>query len=216
MPTKIATTIILVMIALAFIVGILLYPQMPDPMPSHWNIAGEVDGYMPRLWGLFLLPLIVVGIFLLYLAIPRIDPLKANIATFIREYNLMMALLSGFMLYVYILTILWALGFEFNMNLMIFPAMGVLFIAIGYLMGNARRNYFVGIRTLWTLSSDTVWAKTHRLGKWSFIAAGAISIFSAYLGEMGFWLFFWEPPSWQPSCLFYILIFYDSSAKTTR
>jgi len=177
------------MIALAFIVGILLYPQMPDPMPSHWNIAGEVDGYMPRFWGLFLLPLVMVGIFLLYLAIPRIDPLKANIAAFIREYNLLMVLLSGFMFYVYILTILWALGFEFNMNLMILPAMGVLFIAIGILIGNARRNFFVGIRTPWTLSSDTVWAKTHRLGKWTFIAAGAISIFSAFLGEMGFWLF---------------------------
>jgi len=189
MPTKITTTIILAMIALAFIVGLLLYTQMPDPMPSHWNIAGEVDGYMPRLWGLFLLPLVLVGIFLLYLAIPRIDPLKANIAAFIREYNLMMVLLSGFMLYVYALTLLWALGFEFNMNLMILPAMGVLFIAIGYLIGNARRNYFVGIRTPWTLSSDTVWAKTHRLGKWTFIAAGAISIFSAFLGEMGFWLF---------------------------
>ncbi len=74
MPTKIATTIILVMIALAFVVGLLLYSQMPDPMPSHWNIAGEVDGYMPRLWGLFLQPLLLVGIFLLYLAIPRDRP----------------------------------------------------------------------------------------------------------------------------------------------
>jgi len=189
MPTKIATTIILTMIGLAFIIGLLLYSQMPEPMPSHWNTAGEVDGYMPRLWGLFLLPLVMVGIFLLYLAIPRIDPLKANIAAFIREYNLMMTLLSGFMLYVYILTILWALGFEFNMNLMILPAMGVLFIAIGFLIGNARRNYFVGIRTPWTLSSDSVWAKTHQLGKWTFIAAGGISIFSAFLGEIGFWLF---------------------------
>jgi len=78
MPTKIATSIILALIALAFIVGLLLYTQMPDPMPSHWNIAGEVDGYMPRFWGLFLLPLVLVGVFLLYLAIPRIDPLKAT------------------------------------------------------------------------------------------------------------------------------------------
>ncbi len=101
----------------------------------------------------------------------------------------MMVLISGFMFFVYILTLLWALGFEFNMNLMILPAMGVLFIAIGILLGNARRNFFVGIRTPWTLSSDTVWAKTHRLGKWTFIAAGAISIFSAFLGEIGFWVF---------------------------
>jgi uncharacterized membrane protein len=126
----------LLTIALAFIIGLVLYPQMPDPMPSHWNIAGEVDDYMPRLWGLFLLPLVLVGIFLLYLAIAY-RPLKANIATFIREYNLMMVLISGFIFYVYILTLLWTLGFEFNMNLMIFPAMGVLFITIGYLLGNA-------------------------------------------------------------------------------
>lgn len=67
--------------------------------------------------------------------------------------------------------------------------MGMLFIAIGTLIGKARRNYFVGIRTPWTLSSDSVWAKTHRLGKWTFIAAGAISIFSTPLGEFGFWVF---------------------------
>lgn len=190
MSTKLATTIILVMIALAFIAGIALYYQMPDPMPAHWNVAGEVDGYMPRFWGLFMMPLILVGIFLIYLVIPRIDPLKANIAAFIKEFNLMMVLLAGFMFYVYILTLLWPLGFQFDMTLMILPAMGALFIAIGFLIGNARRNYFVGIRTPWTLNSDTVWAKTHRLGKWTFIAAGVISIFTAFLGETGFWIFF--------------------------
>lgn len=177
------------MIALAFILGIWLYPQMPDPMPSHWNAAGEVDGYTAKNWGLFLLPLVMVGMFLLYLAIPRIDPLKANITAFVREYNLLMVLLSGFMLYVYALTLLWTLGFEFNMSVMILPAMGVLFIAIGFLIGKARRNYFVGIRTPWTLSSDSVWVKTHRLGKWTFIAAGLVTLPAALLGEDGFWLF---------------------------
>lgn len=189
MSTKPATTTILILIALAFAAGLVLYPRMPDPMPSHWNTAGEVDGYMPRFWGLFLMPLVLVGIFLLYLAIPRIDPLKANIAAFIREYNLMMVVLAFFMFYVYALTLLWALGFEFNMNLMIFPAMGVLLITIGFLIGNARRNYFVGIRTPWTLSSDSVWARTHRLGKWMFMAAGALTLLATFVYEAGFWLF---------------------------
>jgi len=189
MSTRVATVSMLSMIALAFLVALLLYPQMPDPMPSHWNAAGEVDGYMAKSWGLFLMPLLAVGVFLLFLAIPKIDPLKANIAEFSRAYNLMMVLLIAYLLYVYALTLLWALGFQFNMTFMLLPAMGVLFIAIGYLVGKAKRNFFVGIRTPWTLSSDTVWARTHRLGKWIFIGAGVVSILCAFLGEIGFWVF---------------------------
>lgn len=189
MSTKAATFAILAMLALAFAVALVLYPQMPDPMPSHWNAAGEVDGYMPKFWGLFLFPLVSVGIFLLFLAIPRIDPLRANIAQFIGAYNTMMVLLTGFMLYLYALTLLWALGFQFNMTVMILPAMGALFIAIGLALGRAKRNFMVGIRTPWTLSSDTVWAETHQLGKWMFIGAGIVSILCAFLGEIGFWVF---------------------------
>lgn len=189
MSTRAATVTMLSMLLLAFLVALVLYPQMPDPMPSHWNAAGEVDGYLPRLWGLFLLPLIAVGIFLLFLAIPRIDPLKANIAQFIDPYNLVMVLLIVYMLYIYGLTLLWALGYQFNMLVMIMPAMGVLFIAVGYMVGKAKRNFFVGIRTPWTLSSDTIWARTHQLGKWTFIGAGVVSIVCAFLGEIGFWVF---------------------------
>jgi uncharacterized membrane protein len=189
MSTKAATITIVGMIGVAFLVALFLYPQMPDPMPSHWNAAGEVDGYMSKAWGLFLMPLLAVGVFLLFLAIPRIDPLKANIAEFIRAYNLMMVLLIGYLLYIYGLTLVWALGYQFNMTFMLLPAMGVLFIAIGYLVGKAKRNFFVGIRTPWTLSSDTVWAKTHQLGKWTFVGAGGVSILCAFLGEIGFWVF---------------------------
>ena len=195
MSTKTATITIIVMIALAFLVGIALYPQMPDTMPSHWNAAGEVNGYMSKFWGLFLMPLISLGIFLLFLAIPRIDPLKANIAQFIKSYNLMMVLLTGYMLYVYALTLLAALGYQFNMTTMLLPAMGILFILIGFLIGNAKRNFFVGIRTPWTFSSDTVWAKTHQLGKWTFIGAGVVTILCSFLNEIGFWVMMIYPDS---------------------
>jgi uncharacterized membrane protein len=189
MSTRTAAFTIVSLIGLAFLVALFLYPQMPDPMPSHWNAAGEVDGYMAKFWGLFLMPLLALGVFVLFLAIPRIDPLKANIAQFIRAYNLMMVLLIGYLLYVYALTLLWALGYQFNMTFTLLPAMGLLFIAIGYLVGKAKRNFFVGIRTPWTLSSDTVWAKTHQLGKWTFVGAGVVSIVCAFLGEVGFWIF---------------------------
>jgi uncharacterized membrane protein len=188
MSTKTATIAIIVMIILASLVGFALYSQMPDPMPSHWNAAGEVDGYMSKFWGLFLMPLLSLGFFLMFLAIPKIDPLKANIALFIESYNWLMVLLIGYMLYVYALTLLWALGYQFNMTAMMLPAMGALFIVIGSLIGNAKRNFFVGIRTPWTLSSDTVWAKTHQLGKWMFIGAGVVTILCAFLNEIGFWV----------------------------
>jgi uncharacterized membrane protein len=189
MSTKAATYTLLAMIGLALLAALLLYPRLPDPMPAHWNAAGEVDGYLPKFWGLFLWPMICVGLFLLFLAIPKIDPLKANIAEFIGAYNLMMVLITAFMLYVYLLTLLSAFGLEINMTLFILPGIGLLFIAIGYLLGMAKRNFLVGIRTPWTLSSDTVWAKTHQLGKWLFVAAGVVSVLCAFLGEQGFWVF---------------------------
>ncbi len=187
MSTKAATITAVTLVVLSFLVAIALYPIMPDPMPSHWNAAGEIDGYMSKFWGLFLMPLVTLGMLLLFIAIPRIDPLKANIAQFIESYNLMMVLLIVYMLYVYALTLFAALGYQFNMTTMLIPAMGILFIVIGFLIGKAKRNFFIGIRTPWTLSSDTVWAKTHALGKWTFIGAGIVSILSAFLGEDGFW-----------------------------
>ena len=188
MSTKAATITIFIMLVLSFLTALALYPIMPDPMPSHWNAQGEVDGYMSKFWGMFLMPLITLGIVLLFLAIPRIDPLKANIALFIDSYNIMMVALVAYMLYIYALTLLAALGYGFNMTFMLLPAMGVLFIIIGFLIGKAKRNFFIGIRTPWTLSSDTVWAKTHQLGKWTFMGAGAVSVLCVLLGEVGFWI----------------------------
>jgi uncharacterized membrane protein len=188
MSTKAATITIIGIIAISFIIAVALYPIMPDPMPSHWNAAGEIDGYMSKFWGLFLMPLISVGLFLMFLAIPRIDPLKANIAQFIDSYNIMMVLIIAYMMYVYALTLFAALGYQFSMTVMLLPAMGALFIVIGFLIGKAKRNFFIGIRTPWTLTSDTVWAKTHELGKWTFIGAGVVCIFCAFLGEIAFWI----------------------------
>lgn len=62
MSTKTSLIISLVLIAAAAAVGLILSPQLPDPMPSHWNATGEVDGYTSKLWGIWLLPLMTLGI----------------------------------------------------------------------------------------------------------------------------------------------------------
>ncbi|MHB8776840.1 MAG: SdpI family protein [Anaerolineales bacterium] len=192
MTTKTTSIITPVLIALALLAGALLWNQLPAQMASHWNINDEVDGTMSRVWGVLLMPLITVGMFLLFLVIPNIDPLKANIAKFRPTFNLFIALIAAFMLYTHGLTLLWNLGYRnFKMSAAMLPFMGVLFIFIGYMLRQAKRNWFIGIRTPWTLSSDSVWDKTHQLGSILFMISGAFAIVGSFFGgRTAFWLIF--------------------------
>lgn len=62
---------IIAIILLSFVIGIYFYPQMPEKIASHWDSKGQVDGYMSKTWGLFLMPLISIGLFLLFVLIPK-------------------------------------------------------------------------------------------------------------------------------------------------
>ena len=170
-----AELFILIAVIVSFIIGIYLYSQMPEQMASHWNAQGQVDDYMPRFWGVFLMPLVLVGLTLLFIIIPRIDPLKKNIEKFRKYYDGFIILFFIFMLLVYVQTILWNLGIEISPNLVFPILMGLLFFYIGILLENAKRNWFIGIRTPWTLSSEKVWNKTHKLGSKMFKIAGIIA-----------------------------------------
>ncbi|RJS70761.1 MAG: SdpI family protein [Candidatus Syntrophoarchaeum sp. WYZ-LMO15] len=173
--------IVFVIILLSFIVGIYFYPQMPDKMASHWNAKGEVDGYMSKFWGLFLMPLVSVVLFLLFITIPQIDPLKHNLEKFRRYYDGFIVLIIVFLFYLYLLTILWNIGIRFEMVQLLVPAFGILFYYCGILIENAKRNWFIGIRTPWTLSNDVVWDKTHKIGGKLFKAAGLVAFIGIFL-----------------------------------
>lgn len=192
MTTKTTSVIVLVMIALALLAGVMLWNQLPDQIASHWNINDEVDGYMPKFWGVWMMPLVTLGMFGLFLLIPVIDPLKANIAKFRGVFNLFILLIITFMLYIHGLTLAWNLGYQnFKISAAMLPFMGILFIFIGYMLRQAKRNWFIGIRTPWTLSSDSVWDKTHQLGSILFMVSGAFAIFGGLFGGMiAFWLLF--------------------------
>ena len=192
MSTRTTLIISVTLIIAATLAGGLLWNRLPDQMASHWNEADQVDGYMPKLWGVFLMPLVTAGMLALFLVIPSIDPLKANIAMFREAFNTFIALIIAFMLYMHGLTLAWSLGYqEFKMSMVMLPFIGVLFIFIGVLMRKAKRNFFIGIRTPWTLSSDRVWDETHRLGATLFMASGALAILGGFFGGMiAFWLMF--------------------------
>ena len=173
--------IILGILVLGFAAAIIAYPFMPDMVASHWGLSGEVNGYLPRFWGLFLVPLLSAGLALLFLAIPRIDPLKANIAKFRETYDRFVIVVLLFLFYVSLLGIAWNTGIRFGIAQVLSPALGVLYYACGVLIGRARRNWFVGIRTPWTLSSERVWDRTHAIGGRLFRVAGFLALLGAIL-----------------------------------
>lgn len=192
MTTRTTIIISLVLIVAATLAGLLLWNQFPEQMASHWDANDQVDGYMSRFWGVFLMPIVTLGMLALFLVIPGIDPLKANIAQFRETFNLFITFIVGFMLYVHALTLLWNLGYtSLGIGQSMLPAMGLLFILIGSLLRKAKRNFFIGIRTPWTLSSDTVWDKTHQLGAVLFTASGVLAVIGGFIGGVtAFWMLF--------------------------
>ncbi len=183
---KIVVAMSVALLAASFLLSVFTFPYMPDMVASHWNAAGEVDGYLPKFWGAFLLPLITVGLYLLFVAIPRIDPLKDNIMRFIGYYNGFILVMLAFMLVVHIQVIFWSLGFTVNPNIVMPIGVGALFMYIGVMLSRAKRNWFIGIRTPWTLSSDAVWDKTHRIGGRLFIMVGALSLIGVLLPQYAY------------------------------
>lgn len=180
--------VIILIILISFIIGIYFYFQFPDRVASHWNARGEVDGYISKFWGAFLMPIISIALWLLFLLIPKIDPLKKNIDKFRKYFNAFIVLIILFLFYIYILTIIWNTGTTFDMSKAMVPAMGILFYYAGVLVKHAERNWFIGIRTPWTLSSERVWKKTHNLGGRLFKISGLITILGVFFPSISMWL----------------------------
>ncbi len=170
-------------VAVAFLAGLVLYGVMPDRIASHWNVAGQVNGYLSRFWGLFLVPLIMGALFLLYWFLPKIDPLKNNIESFRKYYDRIWIIIFAFLLYVDFLQIVWNLGIRFNFGMALVPAFSLLWYGIGGLLEKTKRNWFIGIRTPWTLSSDIVWEKTHQLAGKLFIVMAIIAFLGIFFGD---------------------------------
>lgn len=162
--SKIINWIIAAIIIISFGIGVYYYGQMPDRMASHWGANGEVNGYMSKFWGLFLMPIVSIILFLLFLAIPIMDPLKENIKKFRSYYDKFILLVMIFLFYIYFVTILWNLEIRLDVSLLIIPGLAILFYYAGVLIGHSKRNWTIGIRTPWTISSDAVWGKIHSLG----------------------------------------------------
>ena len=180
----------LLLILLGLLVAaVIVYPQLPERVPIHWNIKGEIDGYGSRFTGAFAIPLLTTGIYIGMLLLPLVDPRRANYARFSTAYRAVRAGLVFFMTLLYGVTTAVALGHGINVSRVVIIALGVLFIVIGSFLPRVHANYFVGIRTPWTLASEETWHKTHRLGGPTFVVAGLVSILASFLAApLNFWL----------------------------
>ncbi|HPT19763.1 MAG TPA: SdpI family protein [Methanothrix sp.] len=188
MNTRNAHIIIIALILASFLLGAYLHPHMPERMATHWDAAGQVNGYMNRTWGLFLMPLLSAFIFLAFLLAPRMDPLRKNIDQFRGYLDIFMLLFFSFLSYLYLLTLLWNLGYQFNLISFMAPGLGVIIYYTGVMMENARQNWSIGIRTAWTLSSEAVWDRTNRLAGRLFKAAGALAALGAVFPDLAVYL----------------------------
>ncbi len=173
---------LILVIICSFIAGAVLYSHMPDRVPSHWNIRGEVDGYSSRFWGTFGIPLINAGIFAMLLFLPLIDPRKENYRKFAGAYRVFKAVFIVYMTGVYLIVLLSVFGFPIPVDRVMMAGVALLFIVLGNYMGQIRHNYFVGIKTPWTLANEQVWQKTHRLGGRLWVAAGVTGLLAALIG----------------------------------
>ena len=145
-----------VIVIMAFVMSIAVYPKMPDIMPTHWNVVGQVDGWMPKIIALFIMPVASFLILLLVAVIPKIDPLKENIKKFRNYFDIFILMLMAFLFYLHILVLFWSVGITFNIMQVLSPAFAVLFYYIGVMLEKTRKNWFIGIRTPWTLKTTVV------------------------------------------------------------
>lgn len=162
------------------------WPQLPESMPTHWGIDGRPDSWMPKPWGALVGPLTTTFVYVLLVLSPYIDPRKRNWEAFGSFYPVIKTGVTALMLFVTFLALSTAASetqtFQPGTLLV---GIGLLFVVLGNYLPKVRSNFFVGIRTPWTLSSDDVWMRTHRLTGKLMVVMGLLFMVAA-----------WLPPSW--------------------
>lgn len=170
----------LLIVAVAVIASAIVYPRLPEMMPTHWRgMDPQPDGWSGRAFGAWITPVILLGMWALLRILPAIDPRGSNYAKFGDAFEGIIVSIMLFMLVMHIVILRAALGYPVAMERVVPVGVGVLFVVIGNLLPRARPNWFVGIRTPWTLSSDRVWEKTHRFGGRVFVAGGIVMVLAS-------------------------------------
>lgn len=170
---------------------VMAYPQLPAIVPIHWDARGNVNGWGPK-WTLFLLgPALMSFMVLMFSALPWLSPKKFEVDSFRATYLYIMVVTIAMLAYIQILILLNSLGMALDISRAIEGGVCLLIALLGNVMGKVRRNFFVGIRTPWTLASERVWNTTHRFAAKTFVAGGLLGLVAVMV----------RAPFWAPMAL---------------
>src|SRR6266571_4132 len=176
----------LVVAVLAAAVSVWAYPRLPVMVATHWNLQGTPDGYSSRFWAVALMPLGILGLTGLFSVLPKVDPKRENYARFLDSYWLIANAVLVFTGVAHALILVNGLGYTVQVDRLVPLGLGLLFAFLGNYLTRVEPNWFVGIRTPWTLSSDTVWRKVHRTAGWLFVIAGFVIAAGAFAPRRAF------------------------------
>lgn len=161
---------------LGALVSLAVYPRLPQSMATHWDIDGSPNGWMSRSVAAFLLPGVILVCGVVLRALPIIDPRRKNFAKFENSYEFVIGSVLVFLLLLHFCILAAALGHNVPIQRAAPLLTGALFIAIGSQLPHSRSNFWYGIRTPWTLSSDRVWTRTHRIAGYTMTIGGLLMI----------------------------------------
>lgn len=168
-------------IFIPLLIGLVLYPQLPEKVPTHWNFYGQVDGWSNKNFAVWFFPLLNFAIYLLMMFLPLIDPKKKNYLRFQNAYKFIRFIIHCFFSLIYLVSLLSSLGLHLKVGIIVKISVSCLFILLGNLMGKVKHNYFVGIKTPWTLASAEVWSKTHRFAAPLWVSLGIIGVLLSFI-----------------------------------
>lgn len=178
------------LVLVSWVLGWYFYSHFPAQVVTHWNFYGEADNWGKGTTNAIALPMVITGMYLLFLFLPKFDPKKERYAEFEKVYNIFKFILILVMTLVFLASGLFNLGYNIKIQFVVPTLIGLLMIILGNYMGKLKPNWFVGIKTPWTLSSENIWNKTHRVGGYAFIVFGIFIILTPFLPKtLGFLVF---------------------------
>ena len=169
---------------LPILVGLLLWDKLPEQVPSHWGINGEVDGWCSKTQAVFLMPCVMLAMHWLCVLVSYLDPKKVDYNK--KSFLLVLWICPAITLLISSLMYAKALGYDLDVNVIMPLLFGAMFLIIGNLLPKMRQNYTLGIKLPWTLHNEENWNKTHRFSGKVWVAGGIVILATAFLGS--FWI----------------------------
>jgi len=171
----------LAMLAAMFILAAATWSWAPDRIPVHWTFLGQADRFGGKWVGLLGVPLAALGLYVALLLLPRIDPRRANYDAFSGPYTIIRTAIVGVMLSLDVFIHFQIRGWSVGTRLVMPVVAGTIIMIFGNYLPKLKSNWFIDIRTPWTLSSEESWRKTHQLGGRLFVICGAVIVITSVL-----------------------------------